>query len=111
MTRGVALHRPVVAALVATAALVLSLVQGAAAQGWSSFVSQSTFDQKLFPGHIAFYTYGALKSASGSPFTKFGTSGTSDDQRRELAAFFANVKQESGGNVASSLPLSILATN
>lgn len=83
-------------ALVAVAALVLSLVQGASA-AWSTFITKAAFDQTYFPGHIAFYTYDSLKAAAGAPFTQFGNSGTLDDQKRELAAFFAQVKHESGG--------------
>lgn len=92
---GCDLHRPMVA-LVAVAALVLSLVQGASA-AWSTFITKAAFDQTYFPGHIAFYTYDSLKAAAGAPFTQFGNSGTLDDQKRELAAFFAQVKHESGG--------------
>jgi chitinase len=93
---GHALHRPVAAALVAMAALVLSLVQGASA-AWSSFVTKAAFDQTFFPGHLALYSYENLKTAAEGSFSAFGNSGSPDDQKRELAAFFAHVNHESGG--------------
>eukprot|EP00253_Pinus_taeda_P000925 PITA_00925 len=43
-----------------------------------------------------FYTYKAFVAAS-SAYSVFGTTGSSDDQKRELAAFFANVMHETGG--------------
>ena len=83
--------------LVAIAALVL-LAQGAWAQtpGWSSFLTKAVFEG-YFPNRVPFYTYEAFQTAAEA-YPAFGTSGTLDDQKRELAAFLGNVNQESGGN-------------
>jgi len=43
-----------------------------------------------------FYTYDAFIAAANA-YSGFGTTGSSDDQKRELAAFFANVMHETGG--------------
>ena len=40
-----------------------------------------------------FYTYTDFINAANS-FSSFGTTGTSDDNKREIAAFFANVAHE-----------------
>ena len=45
-----------------------------------------------------FYTYNAFIAAA-SAYSGFGTTGSSDVQKRELAAFFANVMHETGGNI------------
>nr|QEL09537.1 class VII chitinase [Pinus banksiana] len=42
-----------------------------------------------------FYTYDDFITAANA-FSGFGTTGTSDDNKRELAAFFANVAHETG---------------
>lgn len=42
-----------------------------------------------------FYTYDAFISAANS-YDGFGTTGGTDDQKRELAAFLANVMHETG---------------
>ena len=42
-----------------------------------------------------FYTYSDFINAANA-FSSFGTTGTSDDQKREIAAFFANVAHETG---------------
>lgn len=42
-----------------------------------------------------FYTYNDFINAANA-FSGFGTTGTSDDNKRELAAFFANVAHETG---------------
>ena len=42
-----------------------------------------------------FYTYTDFINAANA-FSAFGTTGTSDDQKREIAAFFANVAHETG---------------
>ncbi|KAG0554227.1 hypothetical protein KC19_12G074500 [Ceratodon purpureus] len=64
--------------------------------GWSSFVTKAVFES-FFPDRVAFYTYEGLQAASVAPYAAFGTTGSLDDQKRELAAFLANVNQESGG--------------
>jgi uncharacterized membrane protein YoaK (UPF0700 family) len=81
---------------VAILAVALVLVQGAAAQ-WSSFLTKAVFEG-FFPTHVAFYTYEAFQAAAAAPYSAFGTTGTLEDQKRELAAFLANVDHESGGN-------------
>ena len=86
------LHVVVIAAAIA----VLCMVQGASAQAWTSFLTKTAFDQKFFPDHLPFYSYEALKAASKT-FPAFGSSGTVDVRKRELAAFFAHVKHESRG--------------
>jgi chitinase len=95
--------------VVALAAIILSVAHGALARDWSivedglsadhwsSFVSQEAFDRTFFPGHIGFYNYESLKAATGAPFGAFAMQGGPDDQKRELAAFFAQIKHESGG--------------
>lgn len=44
---------------------------------------------------MTFYTYGDFINAANS-FSSFGTTGTSDDNKKEIAAFFANVAHETG---------------
>ena len=45
-----------------------------------------------------FYTYNDFIVATNA-FSSFGTTGTSDDNKRELAAFFANVAHETGSMI------------
>lgn len=85
-----------VALLLAIAAAVL--LQGAAAQSWTSFVTPAVFEG-WFPNRNAFYTYDGLVAASNE-YPTFGTTGSLDDQKRELAAFLGNVNQETGGKLA-----------
>ena len=66
--------------------------------GWSSFLTEPTFDQ-MFPYRRAFYTYANLQTAARA-YTAFGTSGSSDTQKREVAAFLANVYYETGGKLS-----------
>jgi chitinase len=69
---------------------------GPCTTGWASFFPQSVFEG-WFPNRLQnFYTYGAF-TAAASAFPAFGTTGSLDDQKREIAAFFGNVQQESGG--------------
>lgn len=70
---------------------------GLSADHWSSFVSQEAFDRTFFSGHIGLYDYGSLRTATGGPFRLFAMQGSPDDQKRELAAFFTQIKHESGG--------------
>eukprot|EP00253_Pinus_taeda_P004875 PITA_04875 len=66
-----------------------------------TIISQSVFDG-LAGGAASscegkgFYTYDAFIAAANA-YSGFGTTGASDDQKRELAAFFANVMHETGG--------------
>jgi chitinase len=47
----------------------------------------------MFPNRIAIYTYAGLVQAAGT-YSAFATTGTPDDQKREVAAFLANVAHE-----------------
>lgn len=96
---------PFAAALLAMAALVLVLLPGASAQNpsWTSFLTKDLFN-KQFPNRVAFYTYEAFVKAGASPYANFGTQGSQDDRKRELAAFLANIKHESGGTTIMQLP-------
>ncbi|KAG0554231.1 hypothetical protein M758_12G077700 [Ceratodon purpureus] len=67
----------------------------AGGSGWSSFLTKAVFEG-YFPNRVPFYTYEAFQTAAKS-YPTFGTSGTLEIQKRELAAFLGNVKQESGG--------------
>jgi chitinase len=64
--------------------------------GWSSFFTEEVF-VGWFPSRNAdFYTFERFKAAA-SAYPTFGNEGSVDDQKREIAAFFGNVNQESGG--------------
>lgn len=69
--------------------------------GVSSIVSSSQFDQFLSQRTSSscpsngFYTYDAFVAAA-SAYGSFGTTGSSDVTKREVAAFFANVAHETG---------------
>jgi hypothetical protein len=82
-------------ALLLAIAAALSVLQGAAAQSWTSFVTPAVFEG-WFPNRNPFYTYDGLVAA-GNDNPAFGTTGSLDDQKRELAAFLGNINQESGG--------------
>ncbi|KAG0554230.1 hypothetical protein M758_12G077600 [Ceratodon purpureus] len=97
MTRSGDLHRPVVAAVLAIAALLLH-VSVASAQGFASILTEARF-QTLFPKRNSAYTYAGFKAAVASAYPKFGNEGSPADQKREVAAFLANVEQETGGLV------------
>jgi chitinase len=49
----------------------------------------------MFPNRNPIYTYQGLVQAAGS-YPAFATTGTSDDQKREVAGFLANVAHETG---------------
>jgi chitinase len=63
---------------------------------WARFLTKSRFES-FFPNRLALYSYENLKTATKAPYTKFGNSGSLVNQKREVAAFLANVQQESGG--------------
>ena len=69
---------------------------GGGGSGWSSFFTQSIFESYFPNRNQAFYTYQALQTAA-QKYPAFGTTGDQDSQKREVAAFCANVKHESGG--------------
>nr|WP_233867634.1 glycoside hydrolase family 19 protein [Streptomyces sp. ST2-7A] len=60
-------------------------------------VSEAQFNQ-MFPNRNSFYTYSGLVAALGS-YPGFTTTGGTEVQRREAAAFLANVSHETGGLV------------
>ena len=67
----------------------------------ATLLPQSLFEQLFLhrgtaPCQGSFYTYGAFLEAAKS-FPEFAHQGTADDQRRELAAFFANIAHETTG--------------
>ncbi|GKC84478.1 chitin-binding, type 1 protein [Tanacetum coccineum] len=70
--------------------------------GVASIVTSSMFDQMLKYRNDprcranGFYTYNAFINAANS-FNRFGTTGSADDRKRELAAFFAQTSHETTG--------------
>ncbi|XP_024977733.1 endochitinase-like isoform X2 [Cynara cardunculus var. scolymus] len=75
--------------------------------GVASIVTASAFDQMLKyrndPRCSAngFYTYNAFIDAAKA-YSGFGTTGSADDRKRELAAFFAQTSHETTGGWASA---------
>ncbi|HTA92375.1 MAG TPA: chitinase [Polyangiaceae bacterium] len=64
------------------------------ASGLGSILSQGTFDA-MFPNRNGFYSYSGLLSAAAT-FGAFANTGDITAQKREVAAFLANVGQETG---------------
>lgn len=64
--------------------------------GWASFFTKAVFEGWFPNRRQDFYTYEAFTAATEA-YGEFGTTGSVDDQKREIAAFFGNVQQESGG--------------
>jgi predicted chitinase len=62
--------------------------------GLASILSEGTFDS-MFPNRNGFYSYAGLLNAAAT-FGAFATSGDITAQKREVAAFLANVGQETG---------------
>ncbi|WP_345443918.1 chitinase [Actinoallomurus vinaceus] len=71
--------------------------ESAAAKAGKFVVSQGNFDQ-MFPRRNGFYTYNGLVSAM-SAFPGFANTGGDTVEKRETAAFLANVSHETGGLV------------
>jgi predicted chitinase len=63
-------------------------------EGLAKILSKSTFDS-MFPSRNAFYTYEGLVEAT-KKYPAFATTGSLDQQKREVAAFLANVAHETG---------------
>jgi hypothetical protein len=63
--------------------------------GVGSIVTSALYDQ-IFPSRNSFYTYDSFIAAAGA-FPSFGTSGSSDQQKQDIAAFFGNVFHETSG--------------
>ena len=104
MERATHRHAGVLFATAVVAVAILLMTQGTAA--WPSFFTQSVFEN-YFPDRIqAFYTYQALQTAA-QIYPDFGNANDLDSQKREVAAFCANVKHESGGKCPTSIHLSI----
>ena len=75
---------------------------GGGGSGVASIISSSLFDQMLkhrndaaCPGK-GFYTYDAFIAAANS-YSQFGTTGDTDTQKREIAAFLAQTSHETTG--------------
>ncbi|HWZ87536.1 MAG TPA: chitinase, partial [Polyangiaceae bacterium] len=62
--------------------------------GLASILSEGTFDS-MFPNRNGFYSYAGLINAAAT-FGAFATTGDWTAQRREVAAFLANVGHETG---------------
>ncbi len=62
--------------------------------GLSSLLSRATFEA-MFPGRNPFYSYDGLVEAS-KKYPAFAATGSIDAQKREVAAFLANVAHETG---------------
>ncbi|KAF8762298.1 hypothetical protein HU200_009617 [Digitaria exilis] len=92
--------------LVAVAQLVAMATRGVAAQmsGVGKIISESLFNSMLPNRDNAscpakgFYTYEAFITAA-SAFPEFGTSGSPELMKRELAAFFGQTSQETTGQL------------
>jgi predicted chitinase len=69
----------------------------AAESGIGAILSEATFES-MFPNRNAIYTYAALLQAAAA-YPAFATTGSSDDRKREVAAFLANVAHETGALV------------
>jgi hypothetical protein len=65
--------------------------------GFASIVSQQSY-KKIFPNSNALYTYDGLIAAARK-FPLFCNEGSSQQNRREAAAFLANISHESGALV------------
>ena len=68
---------------------------GSTGSGLASLLSKATFDAMFPNSHLAVYSYQGLLDAAAA-FPAFGGAGTTDQQKREIAAFLANVAHETG---------------
>lgn len=68
-----------------------------AGSGIANIVSSATF-AAMFPNRNSLYTYDGLVTAARS-YPKFCNEGSSDQCKREAAAFLANISHETGGLV------------
>ncbi len=68
---------------------------GQMGNGFSAFVSATLYDE-MFPNRNALYSYDALVAAADA-YPVFGNEGTTDDRKREIAAFLANISHETTG--------------
>ncbi|MBL7256253.1 chitinase [Actinoplanes lichenicola] len=90
--------------LAAAGALAVAVTAGLAALLPSTGASAATLPvseaqfQQMFPNRIPFYSYAGLVDAMNK-FPEFTGAGGEDVQKREAAAFLANINHESGGLV------------
>jgi chitinase len=75
--------------------VVLQTGASVQAQGVGNILTSSLFTS-FFPSANSFYTYDSFIAAANA-YPSFGTTGTSDQQLQEVAAFCAHVKQETSG--------------
>ncbi|CAL4915371.1 unnamed protein product [Urochloa decumbens] len=92
-------------AVCAAAAMAALLLGVAAAQGVGSIITQNVYnamlpnrDNSICPAK-GFYTYDAFIKAANF-FQGFGTSGSDEQNKRELAAFFGQTSHETNGGAA-----------
>ncbi|GLJ14000.1 hypothetical protein SUGI_0223830 [Cryptomeria japonica] len=88
----------IISSSLACVLVVLSVIVGVCqAGGVGSIVSSDLFNSIVggCEGN-GFYNYDSFINAANA-FNRFGTSGSSDDNKREVAAFFANAAHETGG--------------
>ncbi|XBI84258.1 hypothetical protein VPH35_092610 [Triticum aestivum] len=94
--------RFVMLAVCAAVLLLAVAAGGAAAQGVGSVITRQVYDTMLphrddsICEAKGFYTYDAFIAAA-STFPEFGTTGSADDVKRELAAFFGQTSHETTG--------------
>jgi predicted chitinase len=62
--------------------------------GFDDFVTEALFNE-MFPDRKAFYTYQGLVEATRH-YPAFAATGSTDQRKREVAAFLANVSRETG---------------
>lgn len=67
--------------------------------GFSELLTRSQFEQ-MFPHRNELFSYDVLKSAAGY-YDRFLNEGTSEQRKRELAAFLANISHETTGGWGS----------
>ena len=84
-------------AALAVVAGAVAVIPGTGASAATFPVSETQFEQ-MFPNRTPFYTYAGLLDAM-QKFPSFTATGADDVQKREAAAFLANINHESGGLV------------
>lgn len=75
--------------------VVLQTGASVQAQGVGNILTSSLFTS-FFPNANSFYTYDSFIQAANA-YPSFGTTGSSDQQLQEVAAFCAHVTQETSG--------------
>ncbi|GIE36651.1 hypothetical protein Ait01nite_096960 [Actinoplanes italicus] len=91
------MRKTILAVVAAVAALIPAALFSATASAATLPVSEAQF-QQMFPNRIPFYSYAGLVDAM-QKFPAFTGTGGEDVQKREAAAFLANINHESGGLV------------